>query len=89
MDKFLKVVKFGLDNRAAILSVWILIAGIIGGTGYIATQEPVEQITRPLPIPEQPESKLPVKASTIVTRSNCKQICDDLITEHEKKYHFR
>ena len=84
MDKFLKVVKFGLDNRAAILSVWILIAGIIGGTGYIASQKPVEQIKIPLPIPEPP-----VKAPTVVTRSNCKQICGDLITEHEKKYHFR
>ena len=86
MDKFLKVVKFGLDNRAAILSVWILIAGIIGGTGYIASQKPVEQIKRPLSIPEPKPS---VKAPTIVTQSNCKQICGDLITEHEKKYHFR
>ena len=87
MDKFLKVIKFGLDNRAAILSVWILIAGIIGGTGYIASQKPVEQIKRPIPIPEQP--KPPIKVPTIVTRSNCKQICGDLITEHEKKFHFR
>ena len=85
MDKFLKVVKFGLDNRAAIVSVWILIFGAIG-TGYIATQKPVEQIKRSLLIPKQ---NPPVKAPTIVTRSNCKQICGDLITEHEKKFHFR
>ena len=86
MDKFLKVIKFGLDNRAAILSVWILIAGIIGGTGYIASQKPVEQIKRPLPIPE------PVNVITLpkpVPQPNCKQICGDLITEHEKEYHFR
>jgi len=85
MEKVLKAIKFFLDNWKLIVPILIFF-GFIGGTGYIATQEPVEQITRPLPIPEQ---KTPVKVPTIVTQSNCKQICGDLIIEHEKKYHFR
>ena len=85
MEKVLKAIKFFLDNWKLIVPILIFF-GFIGGTGYIATQEPVEQITRPLPIPEHKSS---VKAPKVVTRSNCKQICGDLITEHEKKYHFR
>ena len=97
MDKFLKVVKFGLDNRAAILSVWILIAGIIGGTGYIASQKPVEQIKRSLPIPEPvnvmtpplpPKSvpREPIDYSKV--RQIATEVCEKINHDHERQYHF-
>jgi hypothetical protein len=97
MDKILKIVKFGLDNRAAILSVWILIFGAIG-TGLIATQKPVEQVTIPLPIPEQPKPKVAVNPPKVVTRiepidySKVRQIatevCEKINHDHDRRYHF-
>lgn len=68
----------------------------------MATQKPLEQITRPLPIPEQPKPKVSVKPPEVVTRaevpretidySKVRQIatdvCEKINHEHENQYHF-
>ena len=89
MDNFLKLLKFGLQNRAAIFSVWALIFGAVTG-GYMATQKPVERVSRPLPIPERPNvitpPAPPKEVRTIVVKDT--EACKKLIDKHVRKYHF-
>ena len=86
LKNILDLLKFGQKSIPIVIAIWVSIFGAAGGIVHVVTQKPVEKAKIPLPIPE------PVNVITLpkpVPQPNCKQICGDLITEHEKKFHFR
>lgn len=92
MDDLIKLLKFGLNNRVAILSVWVMIFGVAGAGGYFSMPEkPVETkvIALPLPEPVKPIVAPPpptVIERTIIRESSCD--CGEINRKHEKKHHF-
>lgn len=91
MDDFIKLLKFGLKNRVAILSVWVMIFGVAGAGGYFSMPEkPVEHHVINLPLPEPKPEIIATPPSTIVDRVIIKEACtcEDGLRKHEKIHHF-
>lgn len=99
MDDFIKLLKFGLNNRAAIFSVWVMILSSIGLGGYMyESGGPVK------PKPEQSSVKTEPHTHPLIEHEHVfkdhehqliehshpshKQISDNNRREHEKQYHF-
>ena len=98
MDAFLKLLKFGLDNKAAILSIWVLIFGAISASGYsywkpvqppkldIVQVQPPAEITPPAPTPK------PQVVIREVIREVPQEIdysvCERMMDKHVMLYHF-
>ena len=95
MDDFIKLLKFGLNNRVAILSVWVMIFGVAGAGGYFSLPDkPVEPVKIAMPLPEPIEKISPPPPPTVIERivikevSNCEAICKGMVRKHEKAHHF-
>jgi hypothetical protein len=95
MDAFLKLLKFGLDNKAAILSIWVLIFGAISASGYnywkpveldIVQVQPPTEITPPA-APPKPQVVIREVIREVPQEIDY-SVCERMMDKHVTIYHF-